>query len=94
MANPCNTTKKSVSAFERMARAWDAKVDGAFDWMQKQAQRVDKKGLLIPTKMQQDLADMLNNFRAARNDIHRLGDSIKQFLDLSLIHISEPTRPY
>ena len=77
----CDKTKKSVGAFGRIARAWDAGVDAFFDKALEKAQKIDKKGYVIPTKMQQDLADMLSNFRAARNDIHRLGKTIKEFLD-------------
>ena len=44
-------------------------------------QKADKKGILVPTKLQNELSDMLNTFNASKNEIYKGADTIKHFLD-------------
>lgn len=77
----CDTRAKSQNAYKKVTSWYEGKVDKAFDTVGNVLKKYDTKGWIIPTDVQNSVADMLNAFRARKNDIYRAADKIKQHLD-------------
>ena len=75
-----------------------SKLSGIFslrNWVMKQLIKTDKSGIMkIPPKGKVDFGEMLLREQLFQKGIDPKMIKNEKQLDLSLIHISEPTRPY
>ena len=77
----CDIRKKSQSSYKKIANAYEGKVDKVFDWAADFLRKYDTKGWVIPTHVQNDLADMMNAFNARKNGVYRAADDVKKYFD-------------
>jgi len=77
----CEQTKKSVKSLDGVFGGYEKAVDAAFAKMGEKLQKWDKKGWFVPTKLQNELSDFLNEYQASKNTIYQSADTVKQFLD-------------